>query len=464
MGKLKKTAAIKDKKDKSAKLATTQFYRDDSPSIQGEPSFATGMGAKPWPEEQGLPPAIDRLHDRAGSLERFSSPVLVSRPPSPQPQHNHDLCTPRFTTEPVVYPVSPPFSTSQPVQLVESVAFQTPIPQCYSSELTPGRAAHSSRSRSRDSSNAVSGRSHPRSRSTSRGRSIHVVMNDVRPNQDRSHNRSRTPLPIQIPSTRMASPIPFLQTPDQDQCWVRHSKWGRTAVISLVVQDTLYEVPERTLKQSIYFSDVLYAGRDTHLPLMLDDVTVFEMDSLLTVIDAPAIGNALEALKIDEWSAVLRLASKWGFTAVRQHAINIFDTRFYDQDPFSRLDLARKCQVSKWFPPAYRQLCERPDSLTLAEAQQLGLPQFVAICRIRDDLSRLRLEDVVSDVDGRLNTEEVSLESRCTNATCRQRVTIDGKPYAGMDLCRNEAQKVRVDLTNRVADMVADAVEFWVAF
>ncbi|KAG9006319.1 hypothetical protein FRB93_008808 [Tulasnella sp. JGI-2019a] len=429
-------------------------------SALGEPSFTSAMGVM-QASSQAFSPAPVQPHSSAISPRCSSSPVFVSRPPSPQ--YLTELRTPRVVES--VERVAPLyFADPQPTTprlAAEAAPYHATAVQYYPEELTPGSTAHRSRSRSRDSSNAINGRSHPHSRSSSRARSIPVVMDEV---HSLRQSRSRTPSPIRIPSTRTASPIPFLQTPDQDQNWVRHSKWGRTTVIRLVVQDTLYEVPERTLKQSIYFSDILYAGRDTRLPFMLDDVNVFEMDSLLTVIDAPAIGNALEALKIDEWAAVLRLASKWGFTAVRQHAINIFDTRFYDQDPFSRLDLARKCQVSKWFPPAYRQLCERPDSLTLAEAQQLGLTQFVAICRIRDDLSRLRLEDIVSDVDGRLNTEEVSLEGHCNDAACRQQVAIGGKPYAGMDLCRNEAQKVRIDLTNRVADMVADAVEFWVAF
>ncbi|KAG8869706.1 hypothetical protein FRB97_000780 [Tulasnella sp. 331] len=212
------------------------------------------------------------------------------------------------------------------------------------------------------------------------------------------------------------------------------------------------------LQQSNYFM--------THCadsePKIVNDVTIFEMDSLLSVLDAGAIGNVLDDLSSDQWTAVLRLATKWGFTAVREHAINIFDTRFRDQETFSRIDLARRCKVAKWFPPAYRQLCERPESLTLVEVKKLGLPQFVAISRIRDELRRARLEDVVRIVDGRLDDEEVSLSGRCTG--CRMRVAVNGKPYEGMGLCRAKIGKGSVEATTQVADMVADAEELRVAF
>lgn len=176
-----------------------------------------------------------------------------------------------------------------------------------------------------------------------------------------------------------------------------------------------------------------------------------------------AIGNELGSLDSKQWAAVLRLSSKLGLSAVREHAIVIFDTVFSDQAPFARLDLARRCQVSKWFQSVYRQLCGRPESLTLPEAEQLGLPQFVAICRIRDALSRTRLEDLVRGVDGRLDAQEVSLDGRCGG--CRQRVTVSGRPFEGANLCRGEAERNDGDdVAMRLADMVADAEELRVAF
>lgn len=125
--------------------------------------------------------------------------------------------------------------------------------------------------------------------------------------------------------------------------------------------------------------------------------------------------------------------------------------------------MARACGVAKWFQPAYRQLCERFESLSLGEAEKLGLPQFVVICRIRDKLSRFRLEDVVRAVDARLDYEEVTLHGRCGNADCRMKVKVSGKPYGREDLCRGELEKGGVDAATRVADLVADAEELRVA-
>ncbi|KAG8852256.1 hypothetical protein FRB96_008902 [Tulasnella sp. 330] len=266
----------------------------------------------------------------------------------------------------------------------------------------------------------------------------------------------RVPIQVGVPVPK-PTPLPT---------WAPHAKWGHVTVTSLIVEDTLYRVPQGILMQSTYFSDTL-SGSDfgrfyPRSQLKLDDVTEFEMDSLLTVINAPAIGNTLSTLDSDQWAAVLRLSTKWGFAAVREHAINVFDTRFHDQETFARIDLARRCEVAKWFPPAYRQLCERHESLDLVEAEKLGLPQFVAICRIRDALGRARLEDVVRSVDGRLGEEEVSLNGRCTG--CRMKVAVSGKPYEGMGFCREEMEKSLVNGTTHVADMVADAEELQVVF
>ncbi|KAG8871470.1 hypothetical protein FRB98_000750 [Tulasnella sp. 332] len=267
----------------------------------------------------------------------------------------------------------------------------------------------------------------------------------------------RKPLAPSCASPAFASPVSVCRTVSPTPTWTRHHKWGRTNDISLIVQDTLYEVPAKLLEGSSYFtSEIENSGPG---PMVLEGVTISEMDDLLFAIDAPAIGKTLGVLNLSAWSAILRLATKWGFTVVRDHAITVFDNQFHDQDALSRLDLARECGVAQWFQPVYRQLCERRESLSFAEAEKLGLPQFVAICRIRDELSRLKLENMVRCVDVRLNQEEVSLNGRCDNSQCRMKIKVSGKPYEGMDLCRWELEKGSADAATCVVDLVADAHE-----
>ncbi|KAG9030588.1 hypothetical protein FRB95_003787 [Tulasnella sp. JGI-2019a] len=243
--------------------------------------------------------------------------------------------------------------------------------------------------------------------------------------------------------------------------WPCHEKWGRRAFVRLLVEGTLYEVPENILEDSKRFQRNEYPFiRDVEYPTEVGDALMWEMDSLLTILDARVVGPAHEYLNINQWSAVLRLATTWEFAALREHAIDVFDSRFNSQDPFDRIELARRCDVAKWFQPAYRQLCERSESLSLDEAERLGIPQFVVICRIREELSRLRIATLVENVEKRLEREEMTAKAWYPNRVCKSRslVTVTVTPYRGTKLCQEEATKIVVDPT-KVVEIVAQAEE-----
>ncbi|KAG9022898.1 hypothetical protein FRB95_013998 [Tulasnella sp. JGI-2019a] len=245
------------------------------------------------------------------------------------------------------------------------------------------------------------------------------------------------------------------------QIWPRHEKWGKKAFLRLLVEGTLYEIPENTIEDSKRFQRNEHPFiRDVEYPIEVQDAMMWEMDALLMVLDARVVGTTRESLDIDQWSAVLHLATIWEFPALREHAIEVFDNRFHNQDALDRIELARRCDVAKWFQPAYRQLCERPESLSLDEAWRLGISQFVAISRIRDELSQLRIATLVENVEKRLEGEVVSTKAWYPNNVCKSRslVTVTVSPYRGSKLCQEEATKLVVDPT-KVVEIVAQAEE-----
>ncbi|KAG8870315.1 hypothetical protein FRB97_009870, partial [Tulasnella sp. 331] len=263
------------------------------------------------------------------------------------------------------------------------------------------------------------------------------------------------------PSSRPSSP-------DFTPVWPRHDKWGKSDVISFVIEGTLYEIPEKTLKRSSHFEKRLHPFLRTKEPIEVHGVKMVEMDNLLTVLEARAIDKEPDSLDIKQWSAVLHLATMWGFAHVRDYAINMFDTRFKDQDVFDRIDLARKCSVAKWLQPAYCRLCERPDSLSLVEAGRVGIPEFVVICRIRDemnksrnDASRARIETLADTVDKRLSGEKTGIKKWCKCKDCDK---LEVKVYDGKKVCRQELGKLPASAVVKVADLVAKANELRAAF
>jgi len=72
----------------------------------------------------------------------------------------------------------------------------------------------------------------------------------------------------------------------------------------------------------------------------------------------------------------------WAFRKVRDYTIREIDK--LTQPPIERIELAIKCSVEKWLLPAYEQLCNRADRLTLQEAERLGMIRYHIISQIRE--------------------------------------------------------------------------------
>jgi hypothetical protein len=89
--------------------------------------------------------------------------------------------------------------------------------------------------------------------------------------------------------------------------------------------------------------------------------------------------NALERRTFEQWSAILDLSTRWGFTSIRDMAIRCTNP----PNPLDRLILARKHTVEAWIAPALLELCERPEPLSLEEARLMDFEDVILVGSVR---------------------------------------------------------------------------------
>jgi hypothetical protein len=81
-----------------------------------------------------------------------------------------------------------------------------------------------------------------------------------------------------------------------------------------------------------------------------------------------------------EWSSILDLSTRWGFTSIRELAIRCLEP----PSAHHRLLLARKYGVDQWVLPALSELCERPQPLNVDEARFMDFEDIVLVGSVRE--------------------------------------------------------------------------------
>ena len=89
--------------------------------------------------------------------------------------------------------------------------------------------------------------------------------------------------------------------------------------------------------------------------------------------------NTPERRTFEQWSAILDLSTRWGFTSIRDLAIRCTNP----PQPLDRLVLARKHAVEEWILRALLELCERPEPLNLEEARLMDFEDVVLVGSVR---------------------------------------------------------------------------------
>ena len=105
-----------------------------------------------------------------------------------------------------------------------------------------------------------------------------------------------------------------------------------------------------------------------------------------------------------ELESALKLATMWGFEDVRRSAISSFEATTLT--PTRALQLAHLYNIDHWLATEIQRLVFRRESLTLEEAEQIGLEMTVEVYAHREKLSRLSI-GMMDATQRNLSSEDV---------------------------------------------------------
>ncbi|KAF8596260.1 hypothetical protein BDV93DRAFT_563547 [Ceratobasidium sp. AG-I] len=127
-------------------------------------------------------------------------------------------------------------------------------------------------------------------------------------------------------------------------------------------------------------------------------------------------------------TSALLLATKYHYPALRTFAITKLENAALSA--VERIRLAREFDIPLWEEPAYLELCERDEAITMSEAGILGLEAVVHVAKIREKEQRKRGKEVDAaeeikgqepddqvGVSGTINALETLAKSNLTNST-----------------------------------------------
>ncbi|KAL1679064.1 hypothetical protein EV122DRAFT_277666 [Schizophyllum commune] len=116
-------------------------------------------------------------------------------------------------------------------------------------------------------------------------------------------------------------------------------------------------------------------------PIRLPGITTIDFERFLTMIYPSDIGER-DIETVDEWTSVLRLATKWGVPRLRALAIREIEPK---ATPIEKVVIAREFDLGKdWLLPSFTAICTSSKPLDYDEAERLGLRTVVDIARIRE--------------------------------------------------------------------------------
>ncbi|CAL1710181.1 unnamed protein product [Somion occarium] len=123
-------------------------------------------------------------------------------------------------------------------------------------------------------------------------------------------------------------------------------------------------------------------GQSDEKPIILEGVKESEFRCLMRFFYDGMYTPAVVSL--DDWIALLSISTRYVFDRIREMAIQEISTKVLD--PIKKIILANKYDIPQWLPPAFVDLCKRPESLSESEAETLGLKTIVRVARARESV------------------------------------------------------------------------------
>ncbi|KAI4524617.1 hypothetical protein K525DRAFT_193578, partial [Schizophyllum commune Loenen D] len=116
--------------------------------------------------------------------------------------------------------------------------------------------------------------------------------------------------------------------------------------------------------------------------IKLPNVSYVDFERFLSIIYPTSLGKCDISI-VPEWISVLRLATRWGVASLRDLAIQELESKA--SDPLDKIAIAREFGLGPaWLAPAFAEICTRPERLTRAEAELLGLHSVLEVGWIRE--------------------------------------------------------------------------------
>ncbi|KZP16648.1 hypothetical protein FIBSPDRAFT_748524, partial [Athelia psychrophila] len=146
------------------------------------------------------------------------------------------------------------------------------------------------------------------------------------------------------------------------------------------IENTLYSVPRAPFERhsSAAFTGKGLAEDD---PLVLEDVKAAHFDHLLSILYPSEYGSgAYTAVTVDDWTAVLHLAVRWGFQSIRTLAITRLTPIATDID---KIVLGRQYDINPWLHEAFIALCMREQNVTKEEGSRMRVDDITKINAMR---------------------------------------------------------------------------------
>ncbi|KAF9228865.1 hypothetical protein BS17DRAFT_772609 [Gyrodon lividus] len=176
----------------------------------------------------------------------------------------------------------------------------------------------------------------------------------------------------------------------------KHERFYMTTVIFLV-EDCLFKVPRDPFEtESTVFRDMFslpvvedhteVEGLDDSKPIRLEGTKKDDFEQLMKVL-LHRINGQFQELPGDiaQWTSVLKLSTLWGFSTLRQVAIDNLselETRLAE-----KIALGYAYDVKSWLLPVMNELVRQPEPIDMKEASCMGIETALKLASVREQLA-----------------------------------------------------------------------------
>ncbi|KAK7057755.1 BTB domain-containing protein [Favolaschia claudopus] len=185
---------------------------------------------------------------------------------------------------------------------------------------------------------------------------------------------------------------PHLTTPDPppQNHFTEHPRFFfPDGTVIFLVESTLYRVHRYFFERDSPIFATMFTlpsaagerpeGEVVENPIILEGIAAVDFDRFLAVL-YPLDFATRDIASAEEWTSVLSLSTRWDFISLHELAKQHL---FLITTAVERIALGRRYDITSWLVPAYTEVCERKEPLTLAEGQLLGLEDSICVAQVR---------------------------------------------------------------------------------